>query len=161
MNPTSRSKSLLFVIIILLITNIALLVYTFVFLKKGPDEHKKDGFTNVLRKEVGFSDDQIKQFNVLKEKHWATAKADMEHIRRIKQEIFDLTKETSVSDSAVNILADSIATLQKGVEINIFKHLKETRQICTPEQMPKYDSLMKKMIRQGRPGRPGGGPPPK
>lgn len=85
----------------------------------------------------------------------------MEHIRRIKQALFDLTKETSVSDSAVILLADSIAKLQKGVEINTFRHFKETRQICTPEQMPKYDSLMKKIIRQGRPGRPVGGPPPK
>ncbi|AHF17748.1 Spy/CpxP family protein refolding chaperone [Niabella soli] len=161
MNSTSRSKSLIFVIIILLITNIALLVYTFVFLKRGPQDHKKDGFTSALRKEVGFSDDQIKQFNVLKEKSWAAAKADMEHIRRIKQALFDLTKETSVSDSAVILLADSIAKLQKGVEINTFRHFKETRQICTPEQMPKYDSLMKKIIRQGRPGRPVGGPPPK
>lgn len=161
MNSTTRNRALIFVIILLLITNIALLAYTFILSKHGPEERKKDGFTNALRKEVGFSDGQIKQFNALKEKSWAAAKADMEHIRKIKQNLFDLTKETAVSDSAVIVLADSIANLQKKVEINTFRHFKETRQICTPEQMPRYDSLMKKIIRQGRPGRPGGGSPSK
>ncbi len=160
MNSTTRNRTLIFIILLLLVTNIALLAYTCAFSKRNPSEKMKDGFTNALKKEVGFSEDQIKQFTALKEKHWAEARADMDHIRNIRQELFNLTKDATVSDSLITLYADSIGILQKNVEINTFHHFKAARQLCTPDQQPKYDSLMKKIIRQGRPGRPGG-PPPK
>ncbi|ANH82916.1 hypothetical protein A8C56_19725 [Niabella ginsenosidivorans] len=160
MNSSTRNRTLIFIILLLLVTNIALLAYTCAFSKRHPGEKMKDGFTNALKNEVGFSDNQIQQFTALKEKHWAEARADMDRIRNIRQELFDLTKTANVPDSLVMQYADSIAALQKSVEINTFHHFKAARQICTPEQQPKYDSLMKKIIKQGRPGRPGG-PPPK
>lgn len=161
MNNTERNRTLIFIIALLLITNLALLAYTFVFSKKHPFDREREGFTGALKNEVGFSDSQLEQFKQLKEKHWSSAKTDMEQIRKIKQRLFDLTKQPVVADSTVALLADSIAILQKGAEIKAFHHFKATRAICTPEQQPKYDSLMTKIIRQGRSGRPvppGSGP---
>ncbi|SDC87383.1 Spy/CpxP family protein refolding chaperone [Niabella drilacis] len=154
MNNSARNRTLIFIIALLLITNLALLAYTFFFSKKPHPEREREGFTAALKNEVGFTDSQIEQFKQLKQKQWAGAKADMEQIRKIKQQLFDLTRRPVVADSTVEALADSIATLQKQAEVKSFHHFKATRAICTPEQQPKYDSLMTKIIRQGRNGRP-------
>lgn len=149
MNNITRNKTLVFIIVLLLLTNIGLLFY-FLSGKKHHPEKGRESFTNALKKEVGFSDAQIEQFNTQKKNNWAKAKADMDQIRNIKLALFDLVKKPEVSDSVVDQLTDSIANLQKRVEVNAFHHFRATRSICTPEQQAKYDSFMTKIIRQGR-----------
>lgn len=160
MNNTARNRTLIFIIALLLITNLALLAYSFIYSKRPGPNKEREGFTAALKNEVGFTDSQIEQFKQLKQKHWAGAKTDMEQIRKIKQSLFDLTKQPAVADSTVAALADSIAVLQKHAEIKVFYHFKATRAICTPEQQSKYDSLITRIIRQGRSGRPSPPSPP-
>jgi periplasmic protein CpxP/Spy len=157
MDTRARNKNLIFIIIFLIFTNLIVVGY-FLFSHK---EHgyggrlDKDGFIVALRKEVGFKDEQVNKFRQLKQTNWAEAKGKMDQIRELKSKLFDLTKQSNLSDSAINILADSIGSLQKQVEINSFHHFKATRDICTPQQQPLYDSLMKKIInRQGKGPRP-------
>lgn len=157
----SRNRVLVFIIFLLLLTNILMLGYFLYFCKKPPKKSAgkgKDNFSVVLQREVGFDESQVKKFNELQKTHWADAKAGMEHIVRIKNNIFDLTKNPHTPDSVINRLADSIGMLQKQVEINAFKHVVGTRRICRPEQQPAYDSLMKRIINRGRTGK--GAPSP-
>ena len=158
-SPQSKYRTLIAIIVLLLVTNIAMLVY-FVLNKRhherGDRDKSKPGFENVLQKEVGFNEQQVAQFKTLKETHWAAAKRQMEDMKQLKLSLFNLTKEQNTPDSTVNRLADSIAGLQKQIELNSFQHFKATRQICTPEQQSAYDSLMTKIItKMGR----GGGKP--
>lgn len=147
-NSQSKYKTLIAIIILLLLTNIAVLAYFMLSHKKKPDNRDKGrgGFEAVLQKEVGFNDDQVAQFKLLKETHWAKAKAQMDQLKAVKLSMYDLTKLENTPDSQVNQLADSIASLQKQIEINSFQHFRATRKICTPQQQPAYDSLMKKLI---------------
>ncbi|MFT4094286.1 MAG: hypothetical protein QM640_11670 [Niabella sp.] len=121
------------------------------------DKGNKDDFAAILQKEVGFSKEQVARFNILKEKDWAQAKAKMDNILDVKNAIFDLAKQPGVADSTVEKLADSIGNLQKQVEMSAYRHVAATRHLCTPQQLPAYDSLMKKIINKGR--RRGGKPP--
>lgn len=158
----SNNKVLVFIIFLLLLTNIAVLGY-FLFWGKKPPHAKmdnKDGFAFVLRKEVGFSDEQVAKFNELKKTHWTTAKSKMDEIISLKNALFDLTKTQDTVNDQVLKLADSIAVLQKQVEINSFRHVVQTRKICTPDQQAAYDSLMRKVINRGKMRKPGDGPPP-
>lgn len=156
-NPQSKYRTLIAIIVLLLITNIAVLAY-FMLNKKpqergGRNDKTRPGFEAVLQKEVGFNEQQIAQFKTLKSQHWATAKRKMEELKKVKLNLFNLTKEESPSDSVINNLADSIASLQKQIELNSFQHFKATRKICTTEQQPSYDSLMRKIItKMGRGG---------
>lgn len=61
---TTRNKNLLFVIAVLLLTNIAVLVYFLGFKRSGDHPHdnndRKGGFmVDMLQKEVGFDTTQI------------------------------------------------------------------------------------------------------
>lgn len=142
-----------------MITNLAVLGYFLSFCKKT-DKNKNRDFTSILQKEVGFDNQQIAQFNELKKSHWQQAKAKMDEIIKIKNTIFDLSKQAGTPDSVIEKLADSIGALQKDVEINAYRHVVATRNICTPGQQTAYDSLMKKIINKGRIGKPGNAPPP-
>lgn len=155
MNTTSRNKTLIFIIILLFITNILVLTY---FLTKNKDHRKdkgKDAFETSLQKDVGFSEQQLATFKQQKDMHWTEARKQMDDIKKIKERFFKLTLQDSVADSTVNALADSIAMRQKQMELTIFHNFKQTRSICTPSQLPAYDSLMVRFInRQMKGGKP-------
>lgn len=153
MNTAAKNKTLISIIVLLLLTNIAVLSYFMFFNKShrhGGDK-QRSGFIAALQKEVGFTEAQMKQFNEIRVANWEKARSKMDDIRRIKSNLFELTKQPVVADSTVQLLADSIGMLQKEVELNLFKHFKAIRAICTPEQLPKLDSLLKKnIIRPGK-----------
>lgn len=151
MNTQSKNKTLVFIIVFLLLTNLLVLGYFLFSHNKWKRERGRDGFVTALQKEVGFNDEQVKKFQQLKETSWAEAKKKMDQIRLVKNNLFDLSKQPTVADSVIEKLADSIGKLQKQVEINTFNHFREIRAICTPEQQPAFDSLIKKII--NRPGR--------
>lgn len=148
----STNKILVFVIFLLLITNIAVVGYFLFFAKKKSYHNSKDKewFAAVLKKEVGFNDKQVAQYIDLKKSHWNDAKMGMDEIIRLKNNIFDLTRQQGTSDSLVVKLADSIGTLQRNVEVNFYKHVLLTRKICTADQEPKYDTLMKRILNKGK-----------
>lgn len=153
---SSKNKTLLFIIFLLLLTNIAVIGY-FGFFCKSKDKHKgRESFSTILQKEVGFDQQQVDKFNELKKSHWEQAKLKMDEIIKIKNSIYDLTKKPNTPDSVVERLADSIGRLQKQVEISAYKHVSGTRKICTPQQLPAYDSLMKRIINHGRNSKSGG-----
>lgn len=158
-NSRSKNKILVFIILLLLVTNLAVLGY-FLFLCKKPEKNKSRDFITVLQKEIGFDNQQITQFNELKKSHWQQAKAKMDKIINIKNTIFDLSKQADTPDSIIEKLADSIGALQKDVEINAYRHVVATRKICRADQQPAYDALMKKIINKGRTGKPEYAPPP-
>ncbi len=156
----SKNKILVFIIFLLFITNILVIGYFLCFYKKPHRFKNKDGFAAILQKEVGFSQQQIKQFSGLKKTDWEQAKFKMGEIVSIKNRIFDYTKKPNTPDSVVEKLADSIALLQKQVEMSAYRHVVAMRKICTPEQQLAYDSLMKKIINKGDRYNRGNHPPP-
>jgi Spy/CpxP family protein refolding chaperone len=75
-------------------------------------------------------------------------------VRESKKAFYGLISSGQVSDSLLNADADSIAEKQKNLDMQMFLYFKNVRKICTPEQIGKYDTLMKKVIGRmvGRPG---------
>ncbi len=152
---TTKYKTLLFIIAVLLISNIALVVYTFT----GRCEHKpptkdqnKSGITSALQNEVGFSEQQLAQYKNLREEHWKIAKPLFDSMQKGKELLFNLTQTASVDDSLVQNAAASIASHQKLMELQSFRHFKQVRDLCSAEQLPRYDSVLKKIVsKRGKP----------
>ena len=146
----SKNKSLVFIIVFLLLTNIAVLVY---FLRPGASRNEKhsqgkNGLATALQKEVGFSDDQLARYKSMREEQFKVMGPMMEEIRRTKDSMFRQMGNTSLNDSMVNVLATSIAERQKEIDVRAFAHFRRVRSLCTPEQLPKYDTVVLKMIRK-------------
>ncbi|HEY6504713.1 MAG TPA: hypothetical protein VIZ28_12110 [Chitinophagaceae bacterium] len=155
---TSNKRSLIFIIIFLLLTNIGVLGY-FLWFKKPPSKPSSGppvGMAKSLQNEVGFDSLQIIEYRKIKEKHWATIKPMFEDIRKTKDSLFRLLSYENVNDSLVNATADAIGQKQKAIDLQAFNNFKQIRALCKPEQLVKYDSLVQRMVRKmGRPQRGG------
>ncbi len=157
MNNDKKTKSLITIIIFLLITNIAMLIF-FVLLSKPSEKrqrnHEQNGMYNSLENEVGFSKDQLSQYKNLREEQMKKVHPLFNQVREAKKDFYGLINSTRVSDSLLNADADSIAQKQKNLDMQLFGYFKNVRGICTPGQTQKFDSLMKKVVVRmiGRPG---------
>ena len=151
-NP--RNRNLLIIIGVLLLTNIAVLVY-FLGQKKPETSHGEGGRSSVsemLQKEVGFNDEQTAQYKELKEKQRETIRPMYDDMRKAKDSLFRLLSYPGASDSLLNKLSDAIAQKQKAIDLQAFNHFKRVRELCTPQQQPKYDSMVLRMFsKMGRP----------
>ena len=156
-NKQNRSRVFLLVIAILLIANIAML--TFFLLKKDGDRpgkrpDRKAMISGFLKKEIGFSEVQLKQYDTLSNIHRDNIRKMFEGLRSTKDKQFKQLTEGNFSDSVINLVADQSAASQKIMELQMFNHLKSIRLLCTPEQRPRFDSLFSKVLnRRGGEGK--------
>jgi len=157
MNNDTKTKSLITIIIFLLITNIAMLIF-FVVQSKPAERrernHESNGMYKSLQNDVGFSKDQLNQYKVLREEQMKKVHPMFDELREAKKDFYTLINSGQVSDSLVDAGADSIAQKQKRLDLQMFGYFKNLRAMCTGEQKQKFDSLMKKVVVRmiGRPG---------
>ena len=157
----SRNKLLLFIVAILFLANVVLLYFFF----KGKEEVKPPsrehrGISEQLKNDVGFNDEQLKAYNVRREKHMSEMKVLFEAMRQTKEEFFNTVKTPQAADTLIQSGAVDIAERQKAIDLRTHAYFTDLRKICTPDQLPKFDSLyqqvIKRMISTGKrqPGTP-------
>lgn len=157
MDSKTKTKSLITIIIFLLITNVAMLIF-FVLLSKPVDRrqrnHESNGMYKSLQNDVGFSKVQLDQYQALREVQMKNVRPMFNEVRETKKAFYELISSDQVSDSLLSADADSIAQKQKELDMQMFLYFKNVRKICTPEQTVKFDSIMKKVVGRmvGRPG---------
>jgi Spy/CpxP family protein refolding chaperone len=156
-NPQNRNKIFIAIIVMLMIANIILVS---LFLLKGDgtkrDRHqdRKVMIANFLKTEIGFSAQQLQQYDTLSDKHRDNIKAIFDSLKSSKDKQFKQLVAGNFTDSVMNTVADQSAISQKTMELKMFNHLKNIRMLCTPEQLPKFDSLFVKVLnKRGGEGR--------
>lgn len=158
MNQTTKTKSLVTIIIFLLITNIGMLVF-FILLSKPADRkarnHETNGLYTSLENEVGFSKEQLNKYQLLRKEQMGKVKPLFNDVRNAKKEFYGLIYSLNIPDSLIKADADSIAQKQRILDMQMFSYFKNIRNICTPEQTQKFDSVIKKVVVRmvGRPGK--------
>jgi uncharacterized protein with von Willebrand factor type A (vWA) domain len=155
-NKQNRSKVFLTIIGILLIANIALV--SFLLLKKEePKRERPDRKTviaNFLKDEIGFDTAQLQQYDTMSDRHKENMKKMMDSLRSGKEKQFKELAAANFSDSAMNAVATQSAANQRAMELQMFGHLKRIRLLCTPAQLPEFDSTFGKVLsRRGNDGR--------
>jgi hypothetical protein len=150
MSTRSTNRNLLVIIGVLLLTNIAVLVYFLWFEEPEKPAANKDrnSMSEMLKRDVGFNDEQVARYKELKESQSNTIRPMFDDMRRVKDSLFRLLSIPNVSDSVLNNAADAIAQKQKAIELQTFNHFKRLRGLCTVEQQPKYDSMIVGMFRK-------------
>lgn len=160
MKSATSNKNLLFIIAVLLLTNIAVLVY-FLAYKKDHEPKKtmsrSSGLSDILKKEVGFDDSQVARYKELKEEQSARIRPLYDEMRKAKDSLFRLMGDSTVSDSVISQAGDAIAQRQKLLDLEAFDHFRKVRALCAnPDQQVKYDSAILRMFRKmGKPSRHG------
>ena len=153
MTGSTRNKLLLFVIAILLLANIALIYFLVRGNHNKPSRTERHGMAEQLKKEVGFSEEQLKQYQQRRDAHMKEMRKLFEDLRITKENYFNTLTNTAPGDSGSLVTANEIGEKQKRVDLTTYQYFSGIRKICTPEQLPKYDSLYKQVIKRMISGR--------
>jgi hypothetical protein len=150
MSTQTKSKLYLLVIGILAIANIALLY----FLLNGNHKpsKKKGGWAahdaaarSFLQNDIGFNQQQLVQFDTLVKQHREKMKSIMDINKKEKEKQFKQLGNLAFADSAIVNAVKINAQNQSNIDMQLFEYLKNLREICTADQLTKYDTSYFKM----------------
>lgn len=140
MNKQSNRKGLIIAMGVLLIANIILLAFFLFNNGEVKKPERKSPLSAYLQNEVGFSDAQMARFDSIKADHRNQVKALFDNMKNSKEQAFKTLGANGFSDSAIDAAATSSAIQQKALEINMLKHLRTIRDLCTEQQKAKFDT---------------------
>ncbi|MER3498263.1 MAG: hypothetical protein C4308_06285 [Chitinophagaceae bacterium] len=146
----AQNKFLVLLVAFLLLANIGLMLYFFVVKPHRVHDHRSEGrsVSEYVQKELGFSDEQTAKFKELRDQHREAIKPVMKELQQLKDSLYNqLNKPTP--DSLVESIVTSIGRKQMEWEKMIFQHFQRVRAICNESQLPKFDSLVHRMINRG------------
>jgi len=154
-----RQRWLLVLVAILLLTNIATL--SIYWLKKPSHEGAPAHDTGNREKRMGqFMVDQLKFDATQEAAYWKlrdsminTQRPVIDSIRDAKKRFFDLLNQSEATDSALITRSNEIAVLQKRLDLATFRHFQHVRAICRPDQLQKFDTVIKEIVNRTTPFR--------
>ena len=170
MTKFPRQKWLTLLVVILLLTNIITLAFFWSMkpphhdfppnsAKPGERERRMGMF---MVNEMKFDKQQENTYWKLRDSMIAHQRPLMDSIRNAKKAFFDLLKVPSPSDSAVTAANGHVAELQQQLDMLTFRHFQQVRTLCKPEQLQKFDTVIKEIVyrmttfrRPNNPGKPG------
>ena len=149
MNSESKNKSLVSIIIFLLITNVVMLIFFLVLnkpIQRNTRLRDQNGMSGMLQKDVGFTKDQLNTYQTLRKGQLDSVHILFDEVRKAKMDFYNLIYTPNVADSTLISAADEIAVRQKTLDLHMINHFKMVRNICSPDQVQKFDSSIKKII---------------
>lgn len=155
MDAVTKNRSLVSIIIFLVISNIAILLYFLYFSDGRKGSHGKDrnAVSVFLQKDIGFNKQQMDAYQKLKTSHLQTIKPLFNDIRTAKENFYNLLYVNNVSDSSIDKAAAVIGEKQIALDKQMFNHFTNVRNLCTPQELPKFDSSFKKVVEKMTGGR--------
>lgn len=166
-----NNKALVIIILILVLSNATLLF--FLFNRKGSHGYSsgennsaqrgggmREFMKKTLKDSIGFTDAQIAMYDTMGNRHKDVMRPLFGTIQARKDSLYKLLMQPGASDSVRTYYLDKIAMDQRQIDDRIFTHFTELRQLCTPDQTPRFDSVMQRMIKKmiAGPPRRGGNP---
>lgn len=142
----SRNRILLALIGVLLLTNLAVVI--FFYNHRCPEEPRQPGFTDRLKKEVGFTAEQMKVYEPKKKAFWEGMHQRFADMKKTKEDFYYQMYDPSTPDSVISAKAEVIGAKQKEIDLQVLRHFREVRTMCTPDQLQKFDSLLPMIIQR-------------
>src|SRR5689334_7457992 len=118
MKQFTQNKLLVLLVAILLVANLCLMLYFFVFKDRhGPD--KSHPVSDLIQKELNLNADQTEKFKQLRDQHRAAVKPVVDEMRKLKDSLYDLLQAPQANDSAAKVIAKRIGEKQEEWEMLI------------------------------------------
>ena len=149
MKQFTQNKFLVLLVAILLIANLGLMLYFFVFRNTQRREFPPRPVTDFIQKQLGFNSDQAARFQQLRDQHNAEVKPVIDDMKNLKDSLYNLLQRPRINDTLAVNLIDKIGEKQKEWELMIFHHFQKVRAICDSSQLPTFDTLVHRMVTRG------------
>jgi len=159
MDIFKQRRFLIFLVVLLVVLNLGTITLLWlgrpappppeIRMGKSGNEHAR--LEALLKKELKFGDEQIKQYFQLREKHRQQLDQLNREIGKLKKQMFDAVfskdPQPALSDSLLNL------SLQKQAELEqlTYRHFLELKKLCNPDQENQLKLLVEEFFRQQNP----------
>ncbi len=124
----------------MLVLNLAVIGY--LFINKGVIfDNKPPKPREIIVKKLGFTSNQIEQYDITITKHQNKIKALDDSIRKTKNELYSRLKESVSEINTNDSLVSQINNYQKQIEITHYNHFIEIKKLCNKQQLEKFNDL--------------------
>ena len=179
----TRNRAVNWVVIILVILNLALLA-TIWYPRLNPpgkatqtEEKKQDDYdkryrrgdkgketrdkrlAGFLKRELNFTQDQVDTFMQLREEHLKKMGQSRRQVDDLRREMMEQLLDDRFDSSRVEQLAEKMGQKTAELEKTVFYHFIELMGVCDSEQVSKYKTLLREILNQLKP--PDHRPPPR
>lgn len=137
-----KIKLLTISVIVLLVINIATLLFLVQTVGVGPQERRpKPRPDKMIIDKLHFNKKQQKDYRKLI--HWHRTKIDVldSEIQHTKHELYLQLLKSDVDEKAKNSLIDTISNIQKQIEYTHFKHFQDIKKLCEKDQLQDFEEL--------------------
>ena len=153
MKKFPQQKWLLWLVVILLLTNV--LTLSFYWLKERPakaaassaaDRERKMG--QFMVNELQLSPEQEAVYWKLRDTLITQQRPVLDSIRASKKRFFDLMKITQDPqyDSLLSTRGQDVSALQRQLDLITIHHFEKVRALCTQEQLVKFDTVIAEIV---------------
>jgi len=162
----SQNKLLKIIIIVLVLLNtssVGVLVWKDYFRKPQSPKEKNEfkEVSSVLKKELSLSDDQEEKIRNLRMEFFNKEKVLETAIRNSRDSLNAVMFNKTTDEELAKSIARRIADNEYNMEILRFEQSQKFKSICTPEQLEKFESLVKEICDYFKPDNPAKDKPPK
>jgi periplasmic protein CpxP/Spy len=148
MTRPSRKKWPLVLVAILLITNIATLAFFWSTRakKKEGNQQSRGRMGQFMVDQMKFDKEQETIYWQMRDTMLNQQRPIMDSMRASKTRFFALLNQGDINDSALAAKTEEIGKLQKQLDMVTFRHFQQIRTICRPDQLQKFDTVIKEIV---------------
>jgi hypothetical protein len=162
--PESRFFKI--IIVVLLLINIGTLGFLWLGRERPrqhmppppPPEERPDGpgrpggAAAFLREQLQLTEAQETAYRKMREQHHATVVAIRDEMKEHKKALYTLLKsaDSNIIHTDEQRWLDSLAAAQRRIEMITYRHFREVRALCSPQQQQKFDQVIGEALEQMR-----------
>lgn len=144
-----KNKSLLFIIGVLLISNLVMVgMYLFGTKERRPRERTQRSPIEFMVKELALDDKQAAAFKEMLDTVKQKNKPLLDSMRTSRESLYKNLKAEPQPDSVILSYANTIGKIETALTINNYEHFRKLRAICNQEQQLELDTLIQRMGRR-------------
>ena len=153
-----KKNLILYILLVFLIA--ANVFFLYLYMGKSDDSMPSmpERNQNFIVKELGFNENQLKQFNEKSKRHFEVMMDLSNGIKELKDNLFGTLSDDSVNEATIDSISALICEIETKKEKEIYYHFRMIRDIANDEQKEKFEGILLDALRQRDQGnRP---PPP-
>lgn len=143
---TSKNRTLLLLIAVLLITNMVMLYLLNREPEKEPELSRSERMVKMVQDELELTPGQVEEYIKLRNYRDSIMKPIQESMRTAKMEMIQLIRQDSVNQNQLQEITGRVGNNQALIEMENFSHFKRMQKMLGDNQQPKFDSLLMRMI---------------
>jgi flagellar basal body-associated protein FliL len=151
---SSKNKPLLFIILILLVANLAGIAYNYFMMKKDGPKHspmdRKEIMGRYLKDDLKFTDEQMARYKTLSASNKTETEPLIEALKQEREKRLNFLREHNYADSALDQAVNRSMHRQAALDRKMLEFIRNVRALCNDRQKQAFDTGFYKMMRHSR-----------